>query len=723
MISGAAVGIGAGTVVAGGDLGTGGGSVGPVTDATITAIDASGWQVTSSDPAASIGKSVVFQPPGYDGTGNVITLPAVSISVRARLRQPAPNHNSLTTSTCYLAEAVCASDIIVGSAAKNTLEDYPLCIAQWASGDRYVVGNTVTVYLTAFHYYGIAVIVGTASDGSNTATALTATQIVLPGNDANKIVGYALTFDVSAFTDKLNFTVNARVCPRRGGSASVLDSSVSTAITGSATSRNFGPRSFRKDVTLAANPIYAYVSLTGNDGTGVVSTTAATALASPFATVDGARVALKNSTLSGKAANSDDGCVIRLMAGSHALNSLTTFTNGATSALIIEAAPGETPSTVTLTSSATAPSMRTQWIRFRNIRLARGGAGFVLGLNGGTDAKAFTEDCAHNNGAQATTMFGAHVVSISGGTATNGASGTALFQASTGAKYEMIRGVTFATPAGAQFTVDMFNVIGCTGNGVALSNNTNSADNIIVAFNRWLKSTATVFGFGAAGPTTISGVAHVQNVYEWTGAGASALGYIFRPSGDSDNQSISNFLHVYNTFAGMDLHGRENAFYDESTGTTRRTHKWILDKFNGKVSSNTKTDRFVNTRDAPGDAVNRTGGWWHAFGVGAEGNHHRYRNAGGGTLYFGPEDLGLGTVAPTTNTPPGDNPLFVNYQGVTGTSASPVAGAGGGDYHVTAGSPYIGKVPAGKRWLDLDLDGATRKNDGTGVCGAYEYAA
>lgn len=706
-------------------IGLSAGAGGPVSDPSITAIDAAGWQVTTPTPPIDFtGKVAAITAPGYDAAGNVIAFP-VQIPMRGRLRQPAPNDGLLTASTCYLTEAICASDIVLGSGiTSNSTEAYPLCIANWASGDYAVVGNSVTVYLTAFHYHGVACVIGTADDGNgHTASAITATQIVLPGSDANKIVGYALTFDVSGFTDKRNFRIDARVYPKRGTAASILDSSVATTITGSATTRNFGPRFFRKDTALAASPIYAAVSTSGNDGTGVVSTDWSAAQAAPFATLDGARVALKNSTLSGKAANSDDGCVIRLLAGAHALNTFTLFTNGATSALIIEAAPGESPATVTLTSNATAPVPRCQWLRFRNLKLVRGGAGFFVGnLVNTTAGKVFTEGCGLDNGGQSTSMFGSHMVSISGGTATNGASGTALFQASSGAKYEMIRGVTFATPPTAvQYSLDCYNVIGCTGNGVLLTNSTNSADNATIAFNRLLKIIAIAFSFGIpSGGPSISGVAVVQNVFEWISATSNPA---FRPSGDGETVSVSNFLSVYNTFAGMDAHGRENVLYDDATGTTRRTHKWILDAFNGKNSANTKVDRFVYYSQANADAPNRIGAWWHAFGVGARGNHHRYRNASSGAVSFGPEDFGVGSKAPVSNTPPGDDPKFVSFQGTTGTTASPVAGAGGGDYHVQAGSPYVGMVPAGARWLNFDLDGTARKNDGAGACGAYEYAA
>lgn len=705
-----------------------GGVAGIVSDASITAIDAAGWTVTAA-PSDYVSRSARVVAPGFNATGGSIALPPISIPMTGRMRQPTayPYVVSipLLASTSYMAERINAADMVLGNGiVNNSTSQYPKCIANWADGDRLIVGNTVTVYLTAWHWYGIACIIGTADDGDgHTATAITTTQVILPGNDANKIVGYVLTFDVSGFTDKRDFDVNARVYPKRGTAGSILDSSAVTTITGSKTTRNFGPRTYRRDVTLFNNPIYAYVSLTGDDGTGAVNTVAASALSQPFATIAAARTALKNSTLSGKVANSDDGCIVRLLAGNHALNTVTTFTNSATTAVIIEAAPGESRDTVTITSNATAPSMRTNFLRVRNVNWVRGGAGYVVGMVTAPICKVFTEDCVLNNGGQGTNFFGSGIASIRGGIVRNGGTLAIAIGATTVVRHELVRGVTLdtvPTAAATMQSVDGYNAIGNTIHGGGVNNSTNSADNSVIAFNRFLKGRNAAISFQVpSGGNLISGVVIAQNVVEYTYEVSNPA---VRVSGDSELISMDNVLMIYNTTAGMDTFGRENAFYDDSAGTTRRTHTWVMDRFNGKSQSNCKIDRFVANGQNNSDGPNRIGGFEHAVAACGVGyNHVRYRNASSGDISFGPENFGIGTIVPTTNTPPGGDPLFVDYKGVTGTTASPVAGIGGGNYRVLAGSPYIAKVPGELQLLDFDLDGNPRPKTGFGTIGAYEY--
>lgn len=265
--------------------------------APFATVGGGGWSVDYAAAPAALLPLAGFTVSrlGYDASGTP-TRYAERLTATRRVRQSYPNQALSTAVSVALSDYVYADDTVLGRINGST-ETSPKPIAAWAQADRTVVGASLTVDIIAFHRNArggkpVACIAGTASDGSVTVTASTTTPIVLGhAGDRNAVVGYRLTFDLSALADNANVIVNAKVYPWIGGSSSVLDSSVGTA-----GARGFTPQTFRRATALVAAPVYAYVNATSGvdatvnasgqstaDVTKVkLSTTPATAAANPF---------------------------------------------------------------------------------------------------------------------------------------------------------------------------------------------------------------------------------------------------------------------------------------------------------------------------------------------------------------------------------------------------------------------------------------------------------
>ena len=213
---------------------------------------------------------------------------------------------------------------------------------------------------------------------------------------------------------------------------------------------------------------------------------------------------------------------------------------------------------------------------------------------------------------------------------------------------------------------------------------------------------------------TITGVVVVQNLIERTDtANIPAI----RLSGDGSNGSIVHAVVQHNTVAGYGYTGRHNIFYDESTGTNRRNHRLIRCTGNILVQLNTKGDVWVGTNGNgtpnPTEAPNRTGQFAFTHGVGCQGNFSMFAPSAPpseGQTYAGPGSI-IAASATVRN-----DPLFVTYQGSGGSGGTASAGAGGGDYHLQAGSPARGIVTTAV--LGFDIAGAARAT-GAQAAGVY----
>lgn len=653
---------------------------------------------------------------GFDAGGAATSYAATRLFAR-RVRQPYPNQALDTASSVALDDYVYATDTIAG-VTNNSAETSPVPVAAWVMPGRQVVGNALPWELVAFHRDGqagrqVACVIVTATDGTTTVSqTVSATAISSLCEDANPVEVYRGSIDITALNAGL-VTLNARVFPWIGGAAAVLDSAASSV------AREFSPRYFRKDTSRAATPALAYVSSTGSDTTGVWSTTAATALATPFLTVGGALTAVNDATRGTPATGGiTDGCRIRIV-NTVSIGTVATARSQNIAAVTVERAPGTARSAAIVTlGAAFRPRLG---VGSLNAAFTEGALVFSDVTINRTVNVAFTGEAANqlqlhlwnvsltNNSVAGAWLSNAHDYYY--GLALTGFNGNI---GQTGAlQHRLMRGLVcdFAGGTGPESWV----TIGCALTRAKGGGYLDATRGAIYYANRFINPDSTqapiaidTVSFGQ----TITGFVVVQNLIETTHTSASTPSLRI----SSDTPLFGNTVHaivLHNTMTGYGSVGRGNIFYDNSSGV--RTHRLARDAGNIYVQLNTKGDVFVGSTASFPNPETHIGQFPYHHGVGCQGNWSMFAVNSATAFsevqaYPGPaSSIGTSTTVRL-------DPLFVNYQGTGGSGGVPSAGAGGGNYALQAGSPARARVA--RVALGFDLAGVAR-GSGAQACGAY----
>lgn len=661
--------------------------VGPVTvEPSISAVAADGWQATMPTPVDLAFDPVSVSREGYDSAGNTATISETLLTTK-RVRQPYPNEGSFTTDQVALSDYVYSTDTIAG-VTNNSTETSPKPVANWSIVDRRIVGNSLYLEIVAFHRNGVACVEFSATDGTNTVTAKTATPIVSgQTGDAGAVIVYAATLDITSLNDNANITCNAKVYPRIGAAASVLDSAAS------AVARAFSPRVWRKNTSRFAAPPLVYIASGGNNTTGYVGTDAGLAAASPCLTLTGAINRAR--TVLGTGAGSLDGLRVRFTAGTWSLSASPT-SNTVNAAVVFEPAPGVAKADVTWSVGAANLSTNLTYTRWLGLTISRAGVNTLFSTSGG---HCTIDGCDLNNNSQGAALGSTANTGffLTGGVVITNWNQNQPLGAGT-AEMRMVRGVSGGT-ANAGLSVEGWLVLGSALIGPRFLYGTRPSSGAILHGNMLTRLGSAGGGVLSNGTDNMVGTAVVQNVFEYTSTSSQPS---FRPSSDSDTIDTSHLICWHNTFAGFDTYGRLNALYDDTVGDPR-SHKLHSFIGNVQVQINTKHDVFMS------DGT-RVGGWSYLYGVGQRGEFSRYRDAGGGSWLQ--EYPGAGSVIGTSNTGAGNDPLFTSP---AHTTSGPVAGAGGGNYVLQGGSPARGLLTEAP--VAFDFAGAARS--GTVAAGAY----
>lgn len=653
--------------------------------APFSAVGTNGWQATVASPSDLSMLTASVSRQGYDATASATTW-TETFKLTKRVRQTYPNQASFTANAQALSDYVYSTDTIAG-ATNNSLEASPKPIAQWAMPHRQVVGNTLALEVVAFHRNArggkqVAAVKFIATDGTSTVTQVVSTPTVSGrSGDRNPVIVHAVSLDISTLATGL-VTVNAEVYPWIGAAASVLKSA------DSAVAREFSPRYFLKNTALAASPPYAYVKTTGNDATGVVSTTAATAEASPFLTVKGAIDAI-HTAFSGSSGL--DGAVIRI--GNDGGTPFVLTSSGAArkqqiGCLTITRDPnvaranarvswGATAYRPLLTSGLTVPTA-SGCIQFKDVGVNRTGNLTFQGEVANPLELIFDNVTLQGNSSGSTWLNNSHDYHY-------GTTFSAVLTAALGAgtfEHRIYRGIDWqpAFAAGGS-QVEGWCIIGSTIANPRLVRGTRSYSGAICAFNKLTNPPTTAIMAEIAADENVTGFAFVQNVIEYMSATTNAA---LRISGDAATGSNTHVVVHQNTFAGAFQAGRWNVFYDEDV--TPRTSKLQSVVGNIAVAVYTKSDVFRGANQAGGDASTRTGNFAFEHGVGVRGNFTQFMSAGAIGTSEAPEYEGLNGNWGTSQTVRND-PSFTAYAGTT-VAAGPTytAGAGGGAYTIGGGS-------------------------------------
>ena len=689
------IGIGIGISIGSGRASGGGGSA-PI-PALFQSVNADGWSVTYASPPTfdPVNSPELFtvSRAGYDATGSVTTITENLICTQ-RVRQVYPNQASLTADRVALSDYIYSTDTIEG-VTNNSTEVSPKPVANWARPDRTIVGNTLpaeALEVVAFHRNGVACVEWTISDGTNSVTVRSSAMVVSGAStDRNAVLVYrpASDVDVSSLANPATLTVNTKVYPRIGGTASIRDSADSSV------AREFSPRFHRRD-TAARRVAYVRTAANGGDNaTGVVSTVDATASANPFATVLAAINA--HHTAGGM-----DGAIIYI--GNDGGTPFTLASTAATrtqshSPLTItrEASVARENARVAFGSGANfRPRMGAGLLRFEDVSIVRQGT-FQFQGETSPNLVVIMQDVDFNNNSHNASWLNASHDMIFGATMT-GITATPLNAAGAAGvtEHRMLRGLNIAAAANTEGWL----VLGCdlrSANTLTLPNGSRSSSGSIIHGNYFSGMATAARFWGPGNSLNVIGAAFVQNVVEYTSATATTAIAI---SADSATGSNEHIIFQHNSLAGFNDAGRSNLFYDE--GSTARTSKLMSVRGNVHVQINNKGDVFVLNGA-------RVGNWPYLYGVGCDGEFSQFIDAGTGSFaqaYPG-GNASIGTSSSTRN-----DPLFVDSKA---KSSGPTAGAGGGDYRLQSGSPAKARA---RRVLPFDLDGNARSE--LASAGAYE---
>lgn len=677
----------------------------PTPTPLISAINADGWSAewASGTPPTftpdTSPQTETASRQGFDATGAATTYTETRTFIR-RKRQLHPNQASDTATTVAMDNYVYSTDTISG-VTNSSAWTSPKPRGTWEMPDCQLVGNSIYVELRAFHRNGrsnrhVACIIVRATDGTNTVTTtISATSISPKTGDKVPMEVFAGTLDITSLNAGL-ITVNAKVYPWIGGAASVTDSADQTA------RREFSPRYFLKNVSRFTSPPLAYVASTGNDGTGVVSTTAATAKATPFLTVQGAINGLV--AASGVTGGVVDGCRIRIVDSVSIGASATVARGQNVAAVIVERDPTVSKATANLSvlsaawrarlgvGTLTAPITEGS-ILFRDLTITRAGN---LGFTGeaGTQLQVmFDDDVAFNGGGNTGTMLVNAHSSIFGMTAIN-ATGS-IFGAAANYEIRVTRGLSVDINGGA---IELWQMGGCVITRPTTMANRDPTKGFVCERNAFLNpnaSAATVSISTVNAGETMDRPVMLNNLLEVTHTTLSTPAMRIGTDTPVHGHTYAAMIG-HNTVTGYYSAGRHNNFYDNTPGEVRN-HDLAWFKGELGVQFNFKGDVF--TADAT-----HIGNLALVHGVGCQGNISQYQT---NSSVFSSEQQMYGGLGSKINFTSATTPQFANssiwtsYQGTTGSGGTAVAGAGGGDYTLAVGSPAKGIVTAPVRAFDL----------------------
>lgn len=667
----------------------------PLAAAPFTSLAADGWQATVASPSDLSMTAVQTDRAGYDTSGSTKTW-RETLKLTKRVRQPYPNQASFTTNNVALSDYLYSTDVLSG-ATNNSAETSPKPNARWVMPSRLLVTNNLIHWeIVAFHRdarnYGsggvgqqVACVQVRATDGTNYTSWQTVSDTTISTyvEDANPLEVFQGDLDITSLSAG-QIKLEAKVYPWLGGAASVLSSEDQTAV------REFSPRYFRKGST----DNYVYVASTGNDTTGVCSSTAATAAASPCLTVGGA-LEKARTTLGSGTQGALDGLRIRIVNGvsfGNPNSALFPFQQDI-AGVIVERAPTTARASAIVTFGAgprpgftnhSGPVNEGSLI-FYDVSVVNGGAFSPTGEAVKLHVQFW--NCNINFGGFTTTFRNSSHLSYFGVVVSNLPVNATQFIYNSSGQIRDFRGVTADLNGGAW---EGWTNVGCSLTRPSAAAFEDATKGWVCYNNKLLNPQASTLlnWAGSVSGSTLGPVAIVGNLVEKVNTTNMAA---LQLSADTAFGNISTAVIHHNTIAGNGIYGRSNGPYDEHA-TVARTHKLISWKGNIGPSYNIKGDDYSTILNGT-----RIGNFPAEHGVGFDGNFYESADAAGGNDTFRQAYPGLNS---TIN---GGSALFTDNKAMT---AGPVAGAGGGTYTLQAGSPARNKLPTPV--LKYDLAGTLR---------------
>lgn len=672
-----------------------------------SSLAADGWQATVASPTDLSLTSFTVQREGYNNSGLATTY-GETLYLTKRVRQAYPNEGSFTTDQVAISRHVYDGDTLVGATNNSTLVS-PKPNGRWMMPRQMMVGDTDRPSVEAFHVDArsgrqvacVKIEYRLASDDSLVHTETISTPIVstICNDDAFPIHCYETDVDISGFADGLYYRV-AKIYPWFGGAASVRSSEDGDA------RRDFDRVYFTKNTARFNSPPLAYVNTaTGNDGTGVWSTTAATAKASPFATERGALDAIDGDATTGSIA---DGCIVYFEDGTHTLQGAITTSatpqnsaslrykrspdSASRAACILQFGTSQFDPNLGINTARNASTLDTgiPWavLTFEDVTLDRVGASNFGRSATGTASNAMLYqfvDVTLDNNAQTSRWLDSNIVTggIFGMEFITTAGNNALLGGGSSVEYILQRGITCADLQGSAW--DGFSVAGCDIGNAGTATFENNTWGSIVSNSRFHTMSGSWVQENWASGTVVDRI-HWLNI-EAEYISTSTTNVFSSLAGTSGSTRGMTVHHV--TVVGAQNAFRFNVGYDNQNNT----------------ASNEQTHELLSLIGVTCNQINIKGDIYRSDANGADGNFasvHGVNWEGLYTMYQAnslsqehPSYGGLNSdlnEASATLAQDSEASLFVDHQAVTAPAGTLTAGTGGGDYTPAASSPLDGMV-------------------------------
>lgn len=557
---------------------------------------------------------------------------------------------------------------------------------------------------------------------TTTVTTMTASTTLTSGRS---VPVFRAEIDISSLADGL-YNVRLEAYPFFGASwKSATDGFgvASPTITDVMTINTQKAIPFRKDAAGTFGRIYAYMDPAGNDGTGVASATAGTAAAAPFATAIAAMSAIQTLSNSSLSRNNCGNHEIRLKAGTYTTASFGGSTLPARAMGDVWVTMTRDPATssaadVILQSSATSVNRQcAKRMKFSEITLTVVATNAVIdniaaASLGNFAAEVWFDKCVFPDASNNKPFTRVGLVWLTNCTLTkygtvaneNARQGIAL-----------LGGCTLVGPGGG--SVSNIAALHYLGNNWSAGAVPYQMIPAFWAEGTGIQTNADVTLFmansfpscrGAVRLPNVQmtrGFAVVQNLLElYTSSGASVKGGEY--AADGVNIACSEIHYIFNTVAGD---GYNIAYNDGVSAVTDHPAKTAIELFNFSADRNSKGSWYDGSQ-ANGARISNIA---TRYKVGARGNVVY----GFGSFDNVPSPKNLaGEVKESRAVMSG----AIGFTADRSLSGSPTTGAG--DYRPTTTSSARAIVGATEQFLPFDLNGTTRKTDGTGAAGALEWA-
>lgn len=662
------------------------------------------------------GTKQLRKPYPEQATMDVITNSGAGVIVRVALSEYIYAGDGTITATIgagFYGDGSISNNSGIVTVTNNSVQSHQKCIANWSwPGWNRITNNTMTLRAVGFHRSGregrpLRVMKFQATDGYTTQVVYrTQMEIDRTIGDPVAVQEYIANIDVSGFTNLTRLRCDFTAYPWVGNTNSTLTTTdgINTGFT-----PLYAPQTNFLDRLLAWGNVWAIVSPSGNDSTGMVGRDALSAATNAFLTINGAATRIAASNNVWYSHNDLAGAVIYLMDGNYQwTGGSSSYGNVITNCWVeVTKYPTSEVGNVVITNQSGSKQLK-ELTKLSNVKMFYNAGGTKICFDG--EDVLWINSCEIDENADAwfyQNLMKYFTLNTITNIATGGVdpystvnSSLALIRSSkiynllSGAKvrpYNAIGNIKLSTNR----TINTTYVLSPIAGGASPLH-----ENSIVAFNATyglnnITADQGMFAFTSSTNNLRHGVAIIGNLFEAITNASQACVFI---SADSCTNNVTNVLFWNNTIVGQRL----NASYNDANAVTSHKIFWSV-KNNSLDDCNIKSDTFNHGTFGPSGV--RTGNWSQVWGVSWSGNFMGNINNIGAVGFDNAESGGISGLSSfeTQTALPSTYQQFINRKAYDGTTSYD----GNGNYRLHSYSPLLMNIQT--EWLlPYDLEGNAR---------------